>query len=297
MVVRVQDIIDYLCSAGHTVSYGGNVDAEVSGFSSLSNYKPGTVTWVKSEGSLESIDEITNVQAVIVEQGVRVPFKNAIITDRSKAAFFSVLEEFFSSQDNMPRIGEGTYISSSVKLGEHVRIGHNCTLDGNITIGDGTIVYNNVVIVNSAAIGKNCIIQSGVSIGHDGFAYTEDTNHKKTMVKHYGGVEIGDDVYIGSNTCIERGTIDNTIIGSGTKIDMCCLVGHNSVIGDNCAMVAGSMLLGSVKLENNSYIASALIRNQCKVGENGFVGLGSVVTKDVPRNATVVGVPAKAFDK
>ena len=184
-----------------------------------------------------------------------------------------------------------------MKIGNGVKIGHNCTLDGDITIGDGTRLYNNVIIIHHAEIGANCEIQSGVNIGHDGFGYTEDDSHVKTMVKHYGGVSIGNNVYIGGNTYIERGTLDNTIIEDGVKIDGLCLIGHNSVLRKNTAVVAGSILLGSVTLEENAYIASALIRNQAHVGKNGFVGMGSVVTQNVDPDAVVVGVPARKMQK
>ena len=74
-------------------------------------------------------------------------------------------------------------------------------------------------IVNKVSIGSNCVIQSGVVIGHDGFSYSEDPERNKRMIKHHGGVVIGNDVFVGSNTAIARGTIDDTVIGDGTKID------------------------------------------------------------------------------
>ena len=154
-----------------------------------------------------------------------------------------------------------------------------------------------MVIVNRVSIGKRCEIQSGCIIGHDGFGYTEDEAHNKTMVKHFGGVTIGDEVYLAMNTVVERGVIDDSEIKRGTKIDCLSLIGHNSVIGEKSALVGGTILYGSCHLGENSYIAGALLRNQCSVGDNAFVGLGAVVVKDVPADTTVIGNPAKPYNK
>ena len=142
-------------------------------------------------------------------------------------------------------------------------------------------------------IGNNCVIQTGAIIGHDDFAYTEDECHRKKMIKHYGGVDIGNDVYFGPACIVNRGTIDDTVVGDGCKIDARCIVSHNVNLGKNSTLIAGSILHGSVKTGNNVYIASAIIKNQLYLGENAFVGLGSVVTKDVEENTTVAGIPAK----
>ena len=182
-----------------------------------------------------------------------------------------------------------------MKLGKNVRIGHNCTLDGDIIIGDGTVIWNNVVIINRVAIGKDCDIHSGVIIGHDGFAYTENAEHQKTMVKHFGGVIIGDQVLVGENVCISRGTIDDTVVESGVKIDALSHIAHNCIYRKNAVAAAPCRTNGSVIVGENAYLAGALVRNQCTIGVNAFVGLGAVVVRDVPPGETVVGNPAKPF--
>ena len=192
-------------------------------------------------------------------------------------------------------MGQFTYISPQVRLGKGVRTGHNCTLDGDITIGDGTVIWNNVVIVNRVAIGENCDIRSGAVIGHDGYAYTEDANHKKTMVRHFGGVSIGDRVLIGENACISRGTIDDTILESGVKIDALGHIAHNCWLEEDAAMAAPCRINGSPHIGRNSYLAGSIVRNQCTIGENAFVGLGAVVVKDLPPGETVVGIPVTLF--
>jgi UDP-3-O-[3-hydroxymyristoyl] glucosamine N-acyltransferase len=117
------------------------------------------------------------------------------------------------------------------------------------------------------------------------------------MVKHFGGVVIGSYVTIFENCSISRGVIDDTVIEQGTKIDAEVRVGHNCIIEEHSAFVCGSMLYGSCHFGRNSYIASGTIKNQVKIGENGFVGIGAIVLRDVVPGQTVVGNPAKPFVK
>lgn len=291
--MEIKEILMFLRTEGIPFSFIGDDNIEVSGFSSLNHYRQRSFTWVKKKDNIPNHFDSNSVPLVFSGEDLSDLFPNTIITAESKNAFFSTIEHFYSEKREESPIGISTYIGPDVKIGKNVRIGHNCTMDGNITIGDNTRIYNNVTIIHKVNIGESCEIQSGVNLGHDGFAYVEDENHNKKMVKHYGGIIIGDNVYIGGNTCIERGTIDDTIIEDGVKIDMQCLIGHNSVIRKNAAIVGGSVLLGSVKLDENSYIASALIRNQGHVYKNAMVGMGSVVVKDVREGSTVMGVPAK----
>lgn len=287
--VKLVEILEFLNSESVGFTYEGDTEIEINGFSSLGQYKEGSLTWIKTvNGEIPD-----NIYLAVIQEGVSVNVKNKIITADSKYAFFAILEKFFGEETEKNTVGHGTYISPKVKIGKNVIIGHNCTLDGEISIGDNTHIYNNVNIIHRVRIGKNCEIQSGVNIGHDGFGFTENEFHEKTMVKHYGGTIIGDNVYIGGNSYIERGTIDNTVIGDGTKIDGSCTIGHNCIIGKNVAMVGGTIVFGSVMIRDNAYIASGIIKNKTTVGANSLVGIGSVVTKDVEEDTVVVGVPAK----
>lgn len=296
--MKIYSILEYLDSEQIEYEFSGNINDEVESFSSLGHYKPGSFTWVKSTKNIIEGFDFSLVKLAFVTSGIKVEAQNVITTNSSKRAFFSTIEHFFNEDDSKPSIGQFTYIGPNVKLGNNVRIGHNCTLDGDIVIGDGTIIWNNVSIMNKVSIGKNCDIHSGCAIGHDGYGYTEDEKHVKTMVKHYGGVHIGDNVLIGENCCISRGTIDDTYIGNGVKIAFLVHIGHNVVIDNNSAVLTDAIVNGSVHLCENTYIAPFVsIKNQCTVGENALVGMGSVVIRDIEPNITVVGIPAKQLAK
>lgn len=296
--MRVSEILRFLREEGVPFTFRGDETAEVEGFSSLEHYRPGSFIWIKAAKNIPEGVDFGQAALAVVSEGVEAGgAPNVLRTAESKRAFFSAVEHFYGQAEKRPAVGRFTYISPRVKLGKDVRIGHNCTLDGDITVGDGTVIWNNVVIVNRVTIGEGCTICSGTVIGHDGFSYTEDAEHRKTMVKHFGGVTIGDRVTILENCSVSRGLIDDTVIGDGTKIDAEVRVGHNCVIGEDSVFICGSQLYGSCRFGKNSYFASGVIRNQTSVGDNGFVGMGAVVVRDVAPGETVVGNPARPYAK
>ena len=294
-MVIIRELLKFLKEENIAFDFKGDMNDVVDGFSSLSRYRVGTLTWCKELKNLPD-DLSEKYRLIVIPSYYNGISDNYIITDCGKKAFFSLIEAFFSNEIELPDIGSGTYISDCVKIGKNVKIGHNCVLDGDIELGDNTIIYNNVSIINKVIIGKGCIVQSGALIGQDDFSYTENEGHRKKMIKHYG-VQIEDDVLIGPGTIINRGTIDNTVIGRGCKIDARCIISHNVILGEDSALIAGTILYGSVKTGANAYMATALVRNQLHIGDNAVIGMGSVVVKDVDANVTVAGVPAKKLEK
>jgi UDP-3-O-[3-hydroxymyristoyl] glucosamine N-acyltransferase len=205
------------------------------------------------------------------------------------------MSKFFKSEQYNSFISPNSVIET-IDFGKNVYIGHNCYIDKNVSIGDNVVIKNNVTIEGKVKIGNNTTIFSGVVIGSDGFGYYQDNNGINTKVSHYGGVIIGDNVEIGANTCIDRGTLDDTIIENNVKIDNLCHIAHNVIIRENSLVIALSMLGGSSVLERNSYVApGVMVMNQLTVGENSLVGMGAVVIKNVEKNKIVAGVPAKVI--
>lgn len=288
--VLVEDILAFLRAKEIAFEYKGNSRLTISGFSALDEYIEGTITWVKAEEKWKHKSVIT---LAIVQKGVILPIENQIICESSKEAFFSIIEHYFEDEEKTEgTIGNGTVIGKNVLLGKNVCIGNNCSITGNVEIGDNTVISDNVVIRNHVIIGSGCQIQALAVIGEDGFGYYEDDYHVKTMIRHHGGVRIGNNVFIGSHVNIARGTLTDTVISNGVKIAPSTHIGHNNQIGEN-AVVICSQLYGSVQLGYNSYVVGSIIRNQSAVGQNAVVGMGSVVTKNVEENCVVYGVPAE----
>lgn len=168
-------------------------------------------------------------------------------------------------------------------------------IDKNSKIGENTDVAPGVIIYAGVTIGKNCIIHAGTVIGADGFGYEQDPKTGEWFkIAHLGGVIIGDNVEIGANTCIDRGTLGDTIIEDGVKIDNLVHIAHNVHMKKNSVVIAQSMIAGSCIIEKGAWIAPcSAIREGRTIGKNALVGLGSVVVKNVEDDQTVMGVPAK----
>jgi UDP-3-O-[3-hydroxymyristoyl] glucosamine N-acyltransferase len=147
-------------------------------------------------------------------------------------------------------------------------------------------------------IGKNCLVRANSTIGSDGFGYERKENGDPVKFIHLGGVIIGNNVEVGSCTCIAKGTLGKTIIEDNVKIDNLVHIAHNCVIRKGAFVIATSILCGGVEIGSNAWIApNATITQKAKVGENSIVGLGAVVTKSVDANTTVAGNPARILNK
>jgi UDP-3-O-[3-hydroxymyristoyl] glucosamine N-acyltransferase len=189
-----------------------------------------------------------------------------------------------------------------------VIIGENCVIEDDVYIGPYTVIGNNVIIQNGALIdshvqvldsvkiGKEVKIKSGCVIGSEGFGFEKNEFGEYERFPHYSSVIIGNRVEIGANTCIDRGTLSNTIIGDGTKIDNLVHIAHNVEIGKNCVIVCLTCIAGSSRIGDGAWIApQVVIRDGIQVGRGAVVGMGAVVTKDVEPYDVVAGVPAKSI--
>lgn len=295
--ISVQNILEYLEQNGYDVRYVGSKDIVLEGYCQLDKLKSHSITWIKkaSDDIKYDLSKLTG-GVVVTDNKISYVGKKVgvIITNAPKAVFFAILNYFFVETDLKQSIGKNTVIGDKVTIGKNVVVGSNCSIVGDITIGDNTIISDNVVIKNRVVIGKNCEIQALTVIGEDGFGYFERANNQKVMIRHHGGVFIGNDVFIGSHVNIARGTMDNTIIEDGVKIAPSTHIGHNNHIEQD-AIVICAQLYGSVHVGENAYIVGSIVRNQCSVGENTMVGMGSVVTQNIDNNKVAIGIPAKVI--
>ncbi|MBS9424980.1 UDP-3-O-(3-hydroxymyristoyl)glucosamine N-acyltransferase [Photorhabdus caribbeanensis] len=157
-------------------------------------------------------------------------------------------------------VGANAVIESGVVLGDNVVIGAGCFIGKNTRIGAGSRLWANVSVYHNVEIGEQCLIQSGAVIGSDGFGYANDRG-KWVKIPQLGSVIIGDRVEIGACTTIDRGALDNTIIGNGVIIDNQCQIAHNVIIGDNTAVAGGVIMAGSLKIGCYCMIGGASVIN------------------------------------
>lgn len=290
--ISIKEILEFLSSSDFSYQYVGCDDCIVSGFSSLENYKEGCFTWVKQKENWREEYKKLNIPLLIIQSGCEVDIENKIVSGESRNIFFSIIDYFYGIEGHEKGIGKYTVIGDEVILGGDVSIGNNCTIVGDIRIGAGTVIEDNVVIRNRVTIGEKCHIQSGCVLGEDGFGFLEDKQHKKDMIKHFGGLVIGDGVFVGMHTNIARGVLDDTVIADGVKIAPTSHIGHNNHIDKDTIFIC-SQSYGSAHIGENAYVVGSIVRNHCTVGNHSMVGMGSVVTKDIPKNKIAIGTPAR----
>ncbi len=190
-------------------------------------------------------------------------------------------------------IGEYAIIGASAKLGNDVVIGGHCVVGDGVSIGEGARLWAGVTIHSGATLGKRTTIHSGARIASDGFGYVfRDGEHQK--IPHVGRCIIGDDVEIGANTTIDRGSIDDTVIGSGTKIDNLVQVGHNVRIGKKCLLMSQVGIAGSAVIGDGVILAGqAGISGHISIGAGARIAAQAGVFGDVPAGETWSGYPAR----
>jgi len=198
--------------------------------------------------------------------------------------------------DPSATLGAGCQVDAGAVIGANVQIGAGCSIGANSTIGAGVVIGNKCwiganVTVQFAFIGNACVLHPGVRIGQDGFGFAPGAEHIK--VPQLGIVRIGDGVDIGANSCIDRGTGPDTVIGPGTKIDNLVQIGHNVEIGAGCLMPALSGISGSTKFGNYVMMGGAsVVAGHLTIGDGAKIAAHSGVMRDIAPGETVAGSPA-----
>jgi len=189
------------------------------------------------------------------------------------------------------RIGPNVTCGQDVELGSNVTIGANSVLGRGVTVGNDSVIADNVSIYASH-IGNSCVVHSGARIGGDGFGFIPGAD-EPIRIPQLGRVIIQDGVEVGTNSCIDRGMLDDTVIGENTKIDNQVQIAHNVVIGRNCQISAQTGIAGSSVIGDNVLLGGRVgIVNKARIGDYAKVMACSLVTKDVMDGASVAGNPA-----
>ena len=188
-------------------------------------------------------------------------------------------------------IAQGVVVSENAVLGDSCEIGPNSVIGAGVEIGDNCRIGANVSL-HCCLIGAGVTIHAGVCIGQDGFGFAPGfPTHEK--VPQLGRVIIGNDVEIGANTTIDRGSGPDTVIGDGTKIDNLVQIGHNVIIGKGCLIVSQAGISGSCTIGDFVMIGGQVgIAGHLEVGDGAKIAAKSGVTKDIDAGETVAGFPA-----
>ena len=237
--------------------------------------------------------------------------KSFIIVANPETAFTKIVEHFRPTASRK-RIGisPAAVVSPSAIIAEDVDIYPGAFIGENVTIGCGTIVYPNVTILDNSQIGANttlfpsvvlyentvvgdrCLIHGGAVIGAYGFGYKSGERH--ILSAQLGNVVIGDDVEIGSNTTIDRGTFDSTTIGDGTKLDDLVMIGHNCQIGKHNLFCSQVGIAGSTVTGDYVVMAGQVgIGDHLEIGQKVTIAAKSGVMHNLPQGQVYLGAPAR----
>jgi UDP-3-O-[3-hydroxymyristoyl] glucosamine N-acyltransferase len=282
---------------GHLLEIIGDPDRAINRVSPLSIAGRGGLTFSRSaapelikrfRGPLSGATVICPERLDIGDADVTL-----IVGDNPRLSFMRAVRTFFALPAPRPGIhpsatvAPGAIISSKASIGPGVVVGPNCS------IGDGSVLHPNVVLYDNVKIGQRVTIHAGSVVGADGFGYERNERGELEKFPHIGGVTIMDDVEIGSNTSIDRGALEDTIICERARIDNQVHIAHNVRVGRDAAVIAQAMIGGSVQIGDRAWIApSATIMNKADIGPDATVGLGAVVVKAVGAGETVMGSPA-----
>ncbi|MDN5846458.1 MAG: hypothetical protein L0H53_09315 [Candidatus Nitrosocosmicus sp.] len=214
--------------------------------------------------------------------------------ENPRLAFVQLFQKY-NITNKIREISQYSTLHDSAKIGKNCSIGSYSVVDEDCVIGDNCIIGNRVSLKN-CVIGDNCIVQTGTVIGEDGFAYERYDSDELIRFPHIGKVIISDNVEICANCSIAKGSLSNTIIESGTKLDALVHLAHNVKIGKNCELTAGTIIGGSTITGNSIWTGlNSTLKDNIRIGDNVIVGAGAMVIRDVEDKDIVAGVPAKSI--
>ncbi len=286
-------------------------DTLITGAATLSDAKKGDIAFL-NHPKYKKLMTDTKSSCVIVPLWYKGTTDAALIkTEKVEVTFSKVLKKLYGikkhsfegisekasinknvEMDSGVSVGEFVKIENAVKIGKNSAIYSGVYIGRNVEIGTNCVLYPNVVILDRVNIGNNVIIHSGAVIGSDGFGYyTENLKYLKTP--QVGGIIIDNNVEIGANVTIDRGSPGNTIIKCGTKIDNLVQIAHNVNIGKNCLIVSQVGIAGSTVIGDNAILAGqAGITGHIKIGSGAKIAAKAGVTRDVKPDQLVSGYPA-----
>ena len=316
--VLLCDILNYLNVSNHIFfNINSNFDKnilkyQIDDFVSFSSLKANSVSFFENKKNNSTsvnsgvcIIKETNSK-LINDNIIKIPYQNP------KLGFSKLLEIYFTKNNTKlnNQIHPTAIVHETALIGENVTIGAYSNIEKGVVIENNASIGARVNISFNSKIGKRSNISSGVFIectilgddvyvapntviGKLGFSFTPDTGNT-FLTPHIGAVTIGDGTNIGSCCTIDRGLIDNTIIGDYVMIDNLVHIGHNCVIEDFCILAGQVGLSGSVKLQKNVMMGGDVsIKDNITIGQNSIIAGASKVFKDFPKNSKIGGNPAQ----
>jgi len=294
----------------------GDPEITISGVAGLREAGPGDISFLANPRYGGDVPG-SRASAIIVDSRFTGGFSGALLrVPNPYAAFVSVLKLLRPETRVRPAgihptaaVDPAAQVATEAAVGAHAvieagaRIGAGSVLWPGVYVGRGTVVgrdcelHPRVCLLHDVTLGDRVVIHAGSVLGSDGYGYvSSERGHEK--IPQLGSVEVGDDVEIGANVAVDRGTLDATRIGRGTKIDNLVHIAHNVIIGENTLIVAQVGISGSTRVGSWAVIGGQVgVQGHVEIGDGARVGAQAGVTKSVPAGETVSGYPAMNHDR
>src|ERR1044071_1042244 len=306
--MRVREIAEWLGA-----TFEGDGEKEITGVAPLESAGGSDISFVANQKAIRQA-ETTAAGCLLVPLDYQSPgYRTVIRVEAPRTAFARVLSRFHPTQELKPGIhptaivGAGVDLGALVNLGPHVvigdgsrigiaaQIGAGCVIGKRVSIGEGCVLHANVTIYDNVDIGRGSILHSGCVIGADGFGFVLEGDHYEKFPQ-VGRGEVGVDVEIGANSCVDRAALGVTSIGDGTKLDNMVHVAHNCRIGWHVVVAAQTGFSGGVVVEDYAVIGGQVgIGDKARIESRAVLGSGcGILTSKIVRAGQVVwGPPAR----
>jgi UDP-3-O-[3-hydroxymyristoyl] glucosamine N-acyltransferase len=287
----------------------GDADAMIRGVATLEEAGPDQLSFLSNTRYREAARR-TNAGAILIEPGSGIEGPALVEVDEPYLALAKILRLFEAGASEAREVSPEAHVGRNVRLGKDVSIapfaviGDGVELGDRVTIGAGSVVGSDsrvgtgsilmprVVIYPGTEIGRDCLLHAGVVLGSDGFGFaTSGGRHHK--LPQLGRVVLEDDVELGANTTVDRGTLGETVIGANSKLDNLVMIAHGVTLGESCLMAAQSGIAGSTQVGSNvTFAGQSGAAGHLKIADGTVVAAKTAVFADVDPGAFVAGTPA-----
>ena len=280
MALRLGHIVDNLGGL-----LRGSGDFEVTRLAPLGSAGPSELSFFSAPRKRSDLHQ-TRAGALVVPEGLTedVPSSVALICTPDPYLYFSRLTRLWRAHHPVgvgPGIHPTAVVHPDAKVSSDAHIGPLCVVEAHAVVGPGTVLHSRVTLGRGCVVGARCVVHSGVVIGADGFGFAHHQGQWE-KIEQLGAVRIGDDVEIGANTCIDRGALDDTVIGDGVKLDNLVQIGHNVHIGPHAALAGCVGVAGSAHIGAGCTVGGgAVVLGHLTLADGVHISAASVVTRSV----------------
>jgi UDP-3-O-[3-hydroxymyristoyl] glucosamine N-acyltransferase len=272
---------------GRVVGDAGTVIRQVG---SLEHAGAGEIAFLSSNKYRTRLAGTSAAAVIVSPQNEHLTALPRIVCEAPYAYYAKVSQLFNPLTLQPPGVHPGAWVAPGAKLGARVSIGAGCVIGEGVAIGDDSCLYPRVVVYSGCSIGARTIIHAGAVIGADGFGMAPEDG-RWIKVPQIGAVRVGDDVEIGANTCIDRGSVADTVIEDGVKLDNLVQIGHNARVGAHTAIAGCAGVAGSAHIGRHCTIGgAAVILGHLELADHVHVSAATVISRSIRKPGTYTGM-------